>query len=381
MNDHSTTPFKPLPQSGLVSWIHLGDLHMVERGKQNYRDLQAIVDEINANFAGKGISFVFLPGDIADNGSAQAYEAVRECLDQLQLPWCGIVGDHDVHERSFQNFQSYISNLLYSAFTVGHVRFFRLNTFSEPRPDSFIVNDEQLQWLERELKGCGDLLPVVLMHCYPSDLKQGGDQLTRLLHTYGVRLVDMGHTHYNEISNDGHTLFSATRSTGQIEEGPVGYSVLSLDGDTLSWQFVRLGNPFLVAITSPSDDRLVTEATAKPLQPHQPLSVRVKVWSKEELRELTLHCDNTRIDLAQGDDATLWSGTLLAEILSPATHTLNALATDTNGKTAPDQIRFTPGKVPSQHRSAIDQDNALGAWADRDLLGTQLGPNKNGRKW
>jgi hypothetical protein len=29
----------------------------------------------------------------------------------------------------------------------------------------------------------------------------------------------MGHTHDNELANDGHIIYAATRSTGQIEEG------------------------------------------------------------------------------------------------------------------------------------------------------------------
>lgn len=31
--------------------------------------------------------------------------------------------------------------------------------------------------------------------------------------------------------------------------------------------------------------------------------------------------------------------------------------------------------------SPIDEENAIGAWKERDILGTQLGPNKNGKKW
>ena len=47
-----------------------------------------------------------------------------------------------------------------------------------------------------------------------------------------VALVDMGHTHYNELANDGRTIFAATRSTGQIEEGPVGYSIATIDAES-----------------------------------------------------------------------------------------------------------------------------------------------------
>lgn len=233
----------PFASSGTVSWIHIGDLHMTRFGEQNEVDLGRIVDEINSIYAKGGVDFVYLPGDIADDGSVVAYEAVRHHLDRLRIPWCGIVGDHDVHEKSFDNFRRYISKDLYSRFTIGPYRFLRLNAFSVPRPDSFTLDDDQLKWLEAELQQCenaGDRA-VLLLHCYPSDLKQGGDTLKELLQRFPVLLVDMGHTHYNELSNDGHVLYSATRSTGQVEEGAVGYSVTTIDNDTVSWHFVEVG--------------------------------------------------------------------------------------------------------------------------------------------
>ena len=220
------------------------------RGAQNELDLGHLVDTINAIYARGGVSFVYLPGDIADDGSAAAYRIVRSHLDRLAIPWCGVVGDHDVHEKSFQNFTTFIAGQLTSAFTVGPYRFLRLNAFSEPRPDSFVVDAAQLTWVEDELRTCAQqgMRAVLLLHCYPSDLKQGGAALEELIRRYSVLLVDMGHTHYNELSNDGRTLYSATRSTGQIEEGPVGFSVVSLDGDAVSWHFVELDSPDLAAI-------------------------------------------------------------------------------------------------------------------------------------
>lgn len=46
--------------------------------------------------------------------------------------------------------------------------------------------------------------------------------------------MEMGHTHYNELANDGQTAYAATRSTEQIEEGPAGFSVTTLDGGVIS---------------------------------------------------------------------------------------------------------------------------------------------------
>lgn len=203
----------PFSASRTVSWIHIGDLHVTRSGDQSEIDLGRIVGEINAVYAKGGIDFVFIPGDIAEDGSVVAYEAVRQHLDRLKIPWCGIVGDHDVHEESFANFRHFISDTLHSRFTIGPYRFFRLNAFSTPRPDSFSLGHEQLYWLEQELEECksAEERAVLLLHCYPSDLKQGGEDLRSLLRKYPVLLIDMGHTHYNELSNDGRTLYSATR--------------------------------------------------------------------------------------------------------------------------------------------------------------------------
>src|SRR5580693_1388519 len=93
--------FQPqLPDaSGVISWVHLGDLHMTKAGEQNHLDLADIVNEVNQAFAGS-VSFVCLPGDVVDDGSRAAYDVVRRELDQLNVPWCAIVGNHGVHEKS-----------------------------------------------------------------------------------------------------------------------------------------------------------------------------------------------------------------------------------------------------------------------------------------
>jgi len=145
-------PFVPEPTdtAGVLSWVHIGDLHMTRAGEQNDLDLQAIVEEVNSTFAGS-ISFVYLPRDIADDGSVAAYGTARESLDRLKIPWCAIVGDHDVHEKSFANFLASISPATHYAFAVGNVRFIAVNAFDIPDPGSFAVLPEQLRWIERQL--------------------------------------------------------------------------------------------------------------------------------------------------------------------------------------------------------------------------------------
>jgi len=192
--------------AGIISWVHFGDLHMTRAGEENHLDLADIVNEVNRVFA-ESAGFVFLPGDVADDGSRAAYAVVRGELDRLKVPWCAIIGDHDVHEKSFENFREAMSDRNYYAFTVGGTRFLAMNAFDVPEPPSFTVSDEQLRWAEDKLQRAtqSGQTKVLLLHCYPSDLKVGGREASRLVRGYDVRLIDMGHTHYNEIANDGRT--------------------------------------------------------------------------------------------------------------------------------------------------------------------------------
>jgi Icc protein len=375
----SKRPFQPKSPdaAGVVSWVHFGDLHMTKAGEQNHLDLAEIVNEVNRAFA-ETVSFVFLPGDVADDGSRSAYAVVRGELDRLKVPWCAIIGDHDVHEKSFANFKEAMSEQTHYAFTVGDTRFVAMNSFDVPEPPSFTVSQKQLRWVEDELELAtkNAQIKVLLLHCYPSDLKVGGGEVSRLVRDYDVRLIDIGHTHYNEIANDGRILYSATRSTGQIEEGSVGYSVTNLDGNVVSWRFVELGKLPIAVITSPSDERLLTKCSEIS---QESVKIRAKFWGEAEAVEATAHLGGQTHPMRRVGDSLVWE----AEVprLHEGTHPLKVSFKDAYGKVASDEIRLAVGQRTEREFEERDQDNALEAWPEHGLLGTQLGPNKNGKKW
>src|ERR1700679_1107746 len=176
----SNRPFPPHPAdaAGVMSWVHLGDLHMTKAGEQNHLDLIEIVNDVNRSLA-SSVSFVFLPGDVADDGSRAAYAVVRGELDRLNVPWGAIIGGHDVHEKSFPNFLEAMSERTHYAFTVASVRFVAMNAFDVLHPASFTVSEDQMAWVKRELQTATDAgqTKVLLLHCYPSDLKVGGSEL------------------------------------------------------------------------------------------------------------------------------------------------------------------------------------------------------------
>ena len=310
---------------------------------------------------------------------------VRGALDALTAPWCPIVGDHDVLEKSLDSFRTFMSSETQCAFQIGHIRFLALNAFQVPDPGSFAIFPDQIQWITRELDSLHESqIAVLLLHCYPSDLKVGGTELKRLVDRPEVRLIDMGHTHYNEVANDGKTIYTATRSTGQIEEGSVGFSVTNVDGPVVSWKFFPLGRLPALMITSPADKRFITEQSAELLVAKDEIKVRVKVWCTASVNHVVATLGAKAIRLANIPESQVWEGSFIEDQLPPeGVHDLLVKMEDADGGTAEDVIHCVFGKSAYQatERKERDQDNALEAWPERGLLGTQLGPNKNGRKW
>ena len=177
-------------------------------------------------------------------------------------------------------------------------------------------------------------------------------------------------------ANDGKTLYSATRSTGQIEEGPVGYSVTNIDGDVISWRFVELGRLPVVVITSPSDERLLTGSNE---MPRRKAKVRAKFWGEAEAVHATAYLDGHSASMKRIDGSHVWKADVSA--LHDGVHSLKVSVEDIRGKIGTDEIRVVSGDLAKRERLERDRDNALEAWPEHGLLGTQLGPNKNGKKW
>ncbi|MGA7803445.1 MAG: metallophosphoesterase, partial [Bradyrhizobium sp.] len=271
--------------------MQIGDLHLTDHGMQNYRDFICVVHELNRH-VGEDIDFVYIPGDNADDGTDAQFDLVRGGLNKLRLPWHAIPGDHDFKPRSLERFYRglKVRKLPYAEEIRGCVCLF-LDIVSQGTggPD-FKLGLEQFSWLKQRLaaakhenKRC-----IVFMHTYPADLGEEARELSRLLDESNVRLVAMGHTHYNEIAHDGRTIYAATRSTGQIEEGPVGFSFAAVDGEVVIWRFKPLDSPWpFVMITCPADRRLAIDGIEE-ISPF----VRACVWGATPVKSAKYRIDD-----------------------------------------------------------------------------------------
>ncbi|MGI4943555.1 MAG: metallophosphoesterase family protein [Janthinobacterium lividum] len=340
------------PGGRVLSWLHIGDLHITEAGLENHRDLGRIVALANALPPGN-LDFALLPGDNADDGTPEQFALVRDAVAPLRLPLHILPGDHDFKPRSLDAYHAVLGaeRLPFAVTLKGHrCLFLDVVSAGTGGPD-FRLGADQLAWAGEQLQAAeaAGKGAVVFMHTYPADLREGDGALGTLLAKPQVLCVDMGHTHYNELANDGGTIFMATRSTGQVEEGPPGCSIAAVDGGVVSWRFKALDDawPF-VLVTQPADRRLLTN----PAQVVDgPFTVRAKLLGDALPARVEAQVDaGAWVPMAPvAEEVALWS----AQIGQPG-GTVRVRAVDMQGRTDEDAVQPAhPGwAAPAPRRTA-----------------------------
>lgn len=368
--------------SAPLIFAHLGDLHITKAKEQNYIDLLSIIAQIETELNGQ-LDFVFLPGDNADNGLPEQYKLVATALKMLSIPVYIIAGDHDMEQGSLDNMYKMpqTQKLPLSVLHKGNrCLFIDVCGFGSGGPD-FRLGMEQLEWLEKELIAAaanGETI-LLFMHVFPADLKSPEEQqsLNKMLEKYAVTLVDMGHTHYNEIANNGQTIFTATRSTGQIEEGPVGYSIITVHKSAVSWRFKQLAEPFpLIMLTWPTDYRLLNRKTQTIEEVYEASAVVLGSRKVSSVLCKSGLSDWQNMTFEEKDG--IWKAKV--EVLEQPLTNLTIKATDVTGRPGIWSIQpaTTNYILPKKFKDGSDADT-IGTWAENGIMGTQLGPNRNGK--
>ncbi len=178
----------------VLSWLHIGDLHVTREAEQNYLDLKRIVDLAKGLPAGS-VDFALLPGDNADDGTPEQFRLVRDAVAPLPLPLHILPGDHDFKPRALDAFHDVLgAERLPKAVTCAGHRCLFLDVVSAGTggPD-FRLGEAQLAWAERELEqaeaaartpscSCTPIRPICgrapsgWAHCWPAarDLRGHG---------------------------------------------------------------------------------------------------------------------------------------------------------------------------------------------------------------
>ena len=433
----SDAPAHPEP----LVFLHVGDLHLTTAHVRNAEDVRAILDQIDELDAKTLFDFVYLPGDLAEDGRAAQYAVLADALAaHPDLPVRLIPGDHDRQFGRMDEFRAFYEGLAASRTlpapvdwaldqppvacprppgevwpreTVPHycacedIRGVRCLFVDIVSPGygrkgvglDFRLGREQTLWLNDRISEAVDgKIPVaVFMHAYPDNLREPDERLDigGLFFEAGLRLVEMGHTHYNELAHDGHTLYAAARSVGQNEDGSVGYAVAALDGPVTSWRFKALDRawPF-VLVTSPADRRVATRPagevnTGMAVDAHGRIKVRAVVLSDAAPSYVRCRAGTGAWHPMRRVTGRVYEGwlpwakaarSIQVEAVHPdwCGHGPDFVDTDViepvTAFDAPD------GAPPVPEKPGSDVPN-IGAWIQKGVRGDRLGPNRNGRKW
>ena len=369
--------------TGILTWIHFGDLHVDEAdGYEGLSRFSALIGSARDRVS-DAIDFALLPGDNANHGTQDQYARIAAAMTALPLPWHVLAGDHDFEPGDLIAMRAITSRMAPYAETISGYRCLFLDIVSAGKggPD-FRIDSDQRAWIERELSAAtvaGEPV-VVFMHAYPGDLRDDPDGIAGLFAAHRVAFVDTGHTHYNELLNDGRVIYGATRSTGQIEEGAPGFSIVTLDNGIPSWRFQAIDDPWpIVQITSPVDRRLITDPMRADAVPGDTIVVRAKIVGTADTASVSVDDGDETPLVRSGEASSIWAATLTG--VADGLHRLS-VRSGAGEDRIEILVRNGAAKPKRNPPTALGRDvHAIGAWPERRIDGAQRGPNKNGIDW
>jgi hypothetical protein len=255
-----------------------GDLHLETSDRENYRCAEAVIEQINTLVKP---DFVQFAGDNVQHATLDQFQLFSDLCSRLTVPWYPLVGDHDAHHDPQANaFRAKFGDT-YGAMSLKGFRFIRLNTM-EYRPLG--LSREQVIWFRYEVDKAITRREriVIFQHHYPYQIWEdfsgpGIDEWREIVVTRPITAIFAGHTHYGQIANDGRNVSIATRSIGDPEGGPAGYSLIYLFRDDLAvtHRAVDDHGP-IVLVTHPRD--VLLALNAKHIVSGQ-APCEVRIWS------------------------------------------------------------------------------------------------------
>lgn len=333
----ATAPTTASAGTGVVSWVHIGDLHIQTADMQNYKDLQTILGEVNQDFA-PGVSFAVLPGDNANDGADSEYQLIGQAIKAaaLKVPLYAVKGDHDLKSTS-QAFNQYLAPKSYYSEDVNGYHFIFLDAMGSSGANSLTAGSTEFSWFSADLKAASAAgqKSVIVMHPYFLSQLPDLTDFQSLVQQNHVIMIDSGHTHTNDLANDGHIVFAATRSTGQDTEGSVGVSISTIDHGIVSWKFAPLGSFPFVEITSPGDSALITSAAGIA---HGIQAVDAKAFSNSPIASASYQVDGGAQTSMKAAGSDLWTAGWDTTAVPAGQHKITVTVKDAAGRTATDNI-------------------------------------------
>jgi 3',5'-cyclic AMP phosphodiesterase CpdA len=144
----------------------VSDLHLSCAAPDSFERLAAILDDIE--HSGVSPDLLVITGDLADDGSSDAYRALSRHMQALPMPWLACLGNHDRRDHFASVFPDRIgpSGFIQQSMRCGDGLVIALDTLEEGSADGVLCS-ERLDWLEGTLHADLGAQVVIAMHHPP----------------------------------------------------------------------------------------------------------------------------------------------------------------------------------------------------------------------
>jgi len=161
-----------------MSFIQISDTHFIQGGGDLYETNPALrmkdgVAMINQDY--KSLDFVLATGDLAHYGEKDAYIRLKAELDELEIPYYLMMGNHDSRapfRDVFPDMPTMAGGFYQFALESGNMRILCLDSLNDVQGDHIgRLCDVRLRWLDEEIgKTPTDKKLVIANHHPPFDL-------------------------------------------------------------------------------------------------------------------------------------------------------------------------------------------------------------------
>lgn len=217
--------------------IQVTDLHLSAERAYNYAGWARCLDHINAARP----DLVVATGDLVlcDPDHGPDHQFVRSELGRIEVPWAALPGNHDIGDTGPKPYMGqWITDARRQRFLdaigpdwwgrdLGAWRILGLNA-QLPGSD-LVAEEEQLDWLEREIAAAGDRPLGVFLHkpLFVNDVAEAGDPIWCVLRAGrmslldrlkrgNLRLIASGHAHHYRTFNFGNIAIVWAPSTALV---------------------------------------------------------------------------------------------------------------------------------------------------------------------
>lgn len=212
----------------LITDTHIGS-------PNNDEDLYRTVKDINAQ---SDIAFVIISGDVTEFGSHEELRTAKCLLDDLQIPYYIIPGNHDSNwsESGTNDFLRIFGNETFG-FEYGGYKFIGLASGPNMRMSPGQIPRENLTWFIEELKKTDTNMPMIYVNHYPMDNSLNNwFEVMDALRPYNVQLMLCGHGHNNRAMSFESINAAMCRSNLRAKDDFGGYNIITVTSDSIFLQ-------------------------------------------------------------------------------------------------------------------------------------------------